>query len=71
MSAMQVNSNCEMPMLNEALQVATLHAEGDPQMFALMLTAPIAAWMLAGAIDENVAMEAIDLLHQLHPGVQI
>jgi hypothetical protein len=60
-----------MSELNEALKVAVADAEGDPEMFALLLTAPLASWMLRGMIDSHIAAEAIRLLHKLHPNVTV
>lgn len=60
-----------MVELNTALQSALLESEGNPEMFAFLLTAPLAAWMADGRLDEETALEAIRLLHQLHPTVKI
>lgn len=60
-----------MKQLNDALKLAVEGAEGDAELFALLLTAPIAGWMTQGLLDEVVAAQAIALLHQLHPNVQI
>ena len=60
-----------MTHLNEALALALLHSDGNAQAFAFHLTAPLAAWMAQGMLDEDTAMEAIKLLHQLHPNLKL
>jgi hypothetical protein len=57
--------------LNNALKLAVATADGDSQMFALLLTAPLASWMLQGTIDYKTGTEAIRLLHELHPRIHI
>jgi len=60
-----------MQQLNDALKLAVEQAQGDAELFALLLTAPLAGWMVQGFLDEDVASKAIGLLHQLHPNVRI
>lgn len=59
-----------MQKLNDALKLAVEQSDGDAQLFALLLTAPLAGWMVQGFLDEDVASRAIALLHQLHPDVK-
>lgn len=60
-----------MNELNEALALAVRNSDGNAQMFAFLLTAPLAGWMGQGMLDEGTAMAAIKLLHQLHPNVKV
>jgi len=53
------------------LRLAVEGANGDAEMFAFLLTASLAGWMMQGMLDENVSSEAIRLLHQLHPNVGV
>lgn len=55
--------------LNSDLKLAVTDAEGDPQRFAFLLTASLASWMAQGMLDQDTAMQAIRLLHKLHPNV--
>lgn len=57
--------------LNDALRLAVEDANGDAEMFAFLLTAPLAGWMMQGMLDEDVSSEAIRLLHRLHPNVSV
>jgi hypothetical protein len=57
--------------LNQALKITLEHSHGDPQMFAFLLTTPLSRWMLNGMLDSKVAAEAIELLHKLHPPVDL
>ncbi len=61
----------KMKELNDALKLVLDGAEGAPDMFAFLLTAPLAGWMAQGMLDEDSAMAAIGLLHRLHPSVQV
>jgi hypothetical protein len=61
----------EFNELNEALKMAVDGADGDAEMFAFLLTAPIAGWLGQGMLDEDTALSAIQLLHQLHPNVTV
>ncbi|CAN7781128.1 hypothetical protein LJR296_008011 [Cupriavidus necator] len=60
-----------MTQLNDALALALHQSDGNAQAFAFHLTAPLAAWMAQGLLDEDTAIEAIELLHQLHPNVKL
>lgn len=65
----QIGKNMQtesMKELNEALVLALHHSDGNAEAFAFHLTAPLAAWMAQGMLDEDIAMSAIRLLHQLH-----
>ena len=57
--------------LNDALKLAVEGAEGNAEKFALLLTAPLSGWMMQGMLEEEVSLEAIRLLHQLHPNVSV
>lgn len=60
-----------MKALNEALALALHHSAGNAEAFAFHLTAPLAAWIGQGMLDEDIAMSAIRLLHQLHPSFKV
>lgn len=66
-STFDPNVPAEMARLNQALLIALESADGDPESFAFYLTAPLAAWMAEGGLNEDVAMASIQLLHRLHP----
>jgi hypothetical protein len=60
-----------MNELNDALKLALESSNGNPEAFAFYLTAPLAGWMTQGMIDADTALEAIRLLHQLHPSISV
>ena len=61
----------QMTQLNDALALALHHSDGNAEAFAFHLTAPLAGWMAQGMLNEDTAMAAIKLLHQLHPNVKV
>ena len=52
--------------LNEALARNVDQAEGDPDMFAFLLTSTLGAFNAQGLLDDKAATRAIELLHELH-----
>jgi hypothetical protein len=52
--------------LNEALAQNVAMSEGDPEMFAFLLTSTIASFTAQGLLDDGAGTRAIELLHQLH-----
>ena len=53
--------------LEKALAIAVHNSDGDPQLFAYLLSAPISAWMQAGLLNKEVGEDVIQLLRKLHP----
>ncbi len=52
--------------LNDALTSNVQFAEGDPEMFAFLLTSTLASFSAQGLLEEVYATRAIELLHDLH-----
>ena len=52
--------------LNDALIRNVQYAEGDPEMFAFLLTSTLAAFSAQGLLDDGYATRAIELLHEPH-----
>ena len=53
--------------LEKALAIAVHDSDGDPQLFAYLLSAPLNAWIQAGLLNKEVGEDAIQLLRKLHP----
>lgn len=56
-----------MAQLNEALKIALENARGDAEAFAFYLASGLAVFMSQGKLNENVGMQSIRMLRQLHP----
>ncbi len=64
--ATAINYASAWARLDEALARNVQQAEGDPEMFAFLLTSTLAAFNSQGLFDDKASTRAIELLHQLH-----
>ncbi|NYE62466.1 hypothetical protein FHW58_003681 [Duganella sp. 1224] len=67
----EVANDHHMAQLNEALKTAVENADGNAEVFALYLGASIAGFMTQKMLNEDIAMQAVKFLHELHPSISI
>lgn len=60
-----------MTLLNEALKMALENADGNAEAFVFYFTATLAGFQGQRMLNENVVMQSIRLLHQLHPSISV